>query len=247
MVRIPPFSASAHTAKRRLWAFTLALSLLGAVTNGNAQQIDNLQPGVDSATIVLMPPDVRYYVLTAGGLRKQHAEWSRIATAQISKAMGAYLSSKDVNLRHVKRSEFGDVELAYERLHRVVGMTITQERHDLGRFPRNKMRASHIWSLGPGVNEIGRQHNADYALFLHFRDYQASGGRVAFAILAAAAESYLQTGSEQGFASLVDLRTGNIVWFNAINEVAGEMRQENGAHDAIDQLFSEVSAPWGGR
>ena len=69
------------------------------------------------------------------------------------------------------------------------------------------------WSLGPGVASIGQQHDADYALFVHYRDYQASGGRVAFAILAAAAGVGVPMGGEMGFASLVDLKTGDIVWF----------------------------------
>ena len=48
------------------------------------------------------------------------------------------------------------------------------------------------------------------------------------------------TGAEQGFASLVDLRTGDIVWFNVVNVGKGELRDEAGAASTVDELFSNI-------
>jgi outer membrane protein assembly factor BamB len=70
--------------------------------------------------------------------------------------------------------------------------------------------------------------------------YQASGGRVAFAILAAAAGAGVSTGSESGFASLVDLKTGEIVWFNVVASGSGELRDEQGAVTAVETLFKDI-------
>jgi hypothetical protein len=77
-------------------------------------------------------------------------------------------------------------------------------------------------------------------LFVFYRDYQASGGRVAFAILAAAAGAGVSTGSEHGFASLVDLKTGDIVWFNVVRAGSGELRDKNGAAAAVSVLFKDI-------
>ena len=56
----------------------------------------------------------------------------------------------------------------------------------------------------------------------------------------AAAGSAVNTGSEQGFASLVDLRSGEIVWFNVVNDGGGELRDEGGAAAAVDALFRDI-------
>ena len=93
---------------------------------------------------------------------------------------------------------------------------------------------------GPGVAEIGKKYGADYALFSYYRDYQASGGRIAFAVLAAVAGVGMSTGAEQGFASLVDLKTGDIVWFKIVNAGVGELRDEQGAGAVVTNLFEDM-------
>ena len=90
------------------------------------------------------------------------------------------------------------------------------------------------------ISAIGEEHDADYAMFVYYRDRQASGGRVAFAILAAAAGVASDTGSEGGFASLVDLRTGEIVWFNVVTAGSGELREKDGAAAAVAKLFKDI-------
>lgn len=202
---------------------------------GHSQQINRLESIAENSSIVLLPLDVRYYLITAGGVREHHAEWSQLAEEQMTLAMDAYLATIGAAIKSADAADTGETEAEFGRLHRVVGLTIIDQNAKSG------------GSMGPGVEQIAQRHNADYALFVHFRNYQASGGRVAFAILAAAAELNMRTGSEQGFASLVDLRTGDVVWFNSIDDVVGEIRQESGARDAINQLFVAAQTPWSGQ
>ena len=49
-------------------------------------------------------------------------------------------------------------------------------------------------------------------------------------------------GSEYGFASLVDLRTGEIVWFNIVTAGSGELRDKDGAAKAVANLFKDIPA-----
>ena len=65
---------------------------------------------------------------------------------------------------------------------------------------------------------------------------------MAFAFLAAVAGGVADTGSEQGFASLVDLRTGDIVWFNIVTAGSGELRKKEGAAAAVAKLFKDLPA-----
>jgi len=48
------------------------------------------------------------------------------------------------------------------------------------------------------------------------------------------------TGSESGFASLIDLKTGDIVWFNVVTAGSGELRDEKGAVIAVNKLFKDL-------
>jgi len=135
-------------------------------------------------------------------------------------------------------NQLGSAEIAYSKLHAAVGLTI--QVNYFGQMHLPNKEGAFDWSLGPGVAEIGEKYNADYALFSYYRDYQASGGRVAFAVLAAVAGVGMSTGWEQGFASLVDLRTGDIVWFNVVRTSAGELRDEQGAGTVVTNLFKDM-------
>jgi hypothetical protein len=129
-----------------------------------------------------------------------------------------------------------ETELAYERLHAAVGTTILLSHYGPMKLPTKA--GSFDWSLGDGVSAIKEKYGADYALFSHYRDTNASGGRVAMAVLFAAAGVGLQTGGQGGFASLVDLSTGEVVWFNNVAAGSGDLRTPNGAQTVVRQLFS---------
>jgi hypothetical protein len=138
--------------------------------------------------------------------------------------------------------QLGSTETEYSKLHAAVGRTIQVNYFGQMRLPSKEGKFD--WGLGPGVAEIGKKYNADYALFSYYRDYQASGGRVAFAVLVAAATGgIMSTGWEQGFASLVDLKTGDIVWFNIVYTSAGELREEQGARTIVATMFKNMPEP----
>ena len=60
------------------------------------------------------------------------------------------------------------------------------------------------------------------------------------AIVATQGGAGLSTGAQGGFASLVDLRTGDVVWFNRVLAGAGDLRSAEGAATVVVQLFSEM-------
>lgn len=209
-------------------------------TTRNAQQIDQLESIAENPRVILMPPDIRYYLLSAGGLPEPHAEWTESAQENFTNAMRGLAESIGTDLNILDPDDIGQIEYDYEKLHSAVGMTILDHHFGMAKLPSKGGGRIFDWSLGPEISTLADEHDADYALFVYYRDYQASGGRVAFAILAAAAGGYMQTGSEHGFASLVDLRTGDVVWFNVVGAGSGEMRQEEGAAAAVNTLFKDI-------
>ena len=227
-----------------LLASSLVL-LAGCVTTGqSASQINQLQSIRENPRILLMPPDIKYYLLTAGGVTEPHREWTEAAQQNFSVALQEFTARIGTDLVTIDSAmSLGDEEDKYRRLHSAVGMTLQQNHFGMMHLPSKKLPNNEWrfdWSLGPGVSEIGAKYNAEYLLFVFYRDYQASGGRVAFSILATIAGVGVSTGYEGGFASLVDLKTGDIVWFNTVAVGSGEMRDPNGARTAVERLFKDI-------
>ena len=214
-----------------------------AVAPSNVQKIDKLEAVGEDPRIVLMPPDVRYYLVTAGGVPEPHEEWTTAAQTNFRTAAEAYAESIGADLRTIDKDNLSQDEIRYETLHSAVGGALLT--HYFGGMKLPSKGEEFDWSLGPGVASIGQQHDADYALFVHYRDYQASGGRVAFAILAAAAGVGVPMGGEMGFASLVDLKSGDIVWFNRVIAGSGELRKPDGAAATVNNLLAGIPTSQG--
>jgi len=212
----------------------------GCAAPARVKTIDRLDTVGDNPRIVLMPPDIRYYLISAGGMAEPHAEWTSAARENFATATAEFAESIGTDLTILDDSNLSPTEIEYEQLHSAVGSTILANYFGYLTLPAKEGRFD--WTLGPGVARIGEQHDADYALFVYYRDRQATGGRVAFALLAAAAGAYADMGSENGFASLVDLKTGDIVWFNVVTAGSGELRDKDGAARAVAQLFRDIPA-----
>jgi hypothetical protein len=237
-------STNAQTTTGSMWhgkglaVVAAFLFLVGCATTTNVQQVDQLESIGENPRIVLMPPDIRYYLLTASGLPEANVEWTEAANANFSKALLDYAEKIGADVKPISPDNLSPEEIQYETLHSAVGLTLMQHHFGYTKLPSKA--GNFDWSLGPDINTIAQNHDADYALFVFYRDYQASGGRVAFAILAAAAGVGVDTGSEHGFASLVDLKTGDIVWFNVVNAGAGELRDADSAAKTVDALFKDI-------
>ncbi len=224
---------------RLIVAVATIIAMAGCATSTKVRQIDRLESVGDNPRILIMEPDIKYYLLTVSGLPVPHAEWTTAARENFANALKAYANERGTEIVMMTDSnQLGSAEIAYSKLHAAVGLTIQVNYFGQMRLPNKE--GAFDWSLGPGVAEIGEKYNADYALFSYYRDYQASGGRVAFAVLAAVAGVGMSTGWEQGFASLVDLKTGDIVWFNVVRTSAGELRDEQGAGTVVTNLFKDM-------
>lgn len=238
---LSPINGNTHGRTLAIVATFLLLS--GCAATSNVQQIDQLESIGENPRIVLMPPDIRYYLLTASGIPEANAEWTEAAKTNFSKALLDYADTIGADVKLISADNMSADEIQYETLHSAVGLTLMIHHFGMTKLPSKA--GVFDWSLGPGVNTIARNHEADYALFVYYRDYQASGGRVAFAILAAAAGVGVSTGSEHGFASLVDLKTGDIVWFNVVNAGVGELRDADSAAKTVKALFKNIPTATG--
>ena len=232
-------SSPSRTFVRLITLLLLVGLVAGCAATQTVSHVSKLDTKSEKPRILLMTPDVRYYLLTAGGLSEPHADWTAAAQRNFVAAVQDYATERGSNLIVMDTSQpLGELESRYSRLHGAVGNTVLANHFYGAKLPTKG--ESFDWSLGPGVSTLGERYGADYALFSFYRDFQASGGRMAFAIVAAMAGVGISTGGQGGFASLVDLRSGEIVWFNLLQSGTGDLRSPDGAHAVMTQLFKDL-------
>jgi len=223
-------------------AMTLAAILLlagGCATTKPISKIENLKSIGENPRILLMKPDVKLSVLTASGMVEPQAEWTDAARRNFADAADNFGKQRNVQVvRMADDAVLSEEELAYQRLYEAVGATILLNHFGVSKLPSKA--GAFDWSMGSGVTAIRDKYGADYALFSFYRDSKSSGGRVAMMVLFAAAGIAIPGGGQGGYASLVDLNTGDIVWFNMVGAGAGDLRTPQGAETAVKQLFSNL-------
>lgn len=229
--------AAPRGLRRRTLAFASLLLIAGCASNapGNGAQQVNVLPG--ASRIVMMPPDIRYYLMTAGGNPELHETWTSDAESAFAKAVADIADLRGMTIDVPGRNQLSVEALRFEGLHAALGKALIEHAVDGSPLPSKGANLVTDWTLGPGVSVIRDETGADYALFVHYRENQASGSRLAFAILAAAAHVAIPTSSEHGFATLVDLDTGHVVWFAELFDDGHEFREEAGASVVAESLM----------
>jgi len=222
-----------------LCALLLTALLTGCATSGAVKQIDKLASVDDSATFLVMTPDIKYYLLTASGVPELEPEWTDSARTHFAQALQNFADERHFEIKNLPdQANLTELEISYQKLYSAVGSTILSHHYGPVKLPTKK--GVFDWTLGPGVAEIGRNYDADYALFTYYREYQASGGRLALSFFAALMGVGLATGGEIGFASLIDLRSGEVVWFNKMPSGIGELRDPENAEKTVANLFKNI-------
>ena len=70
------------------------------------------------------------------------------------------------------------------------------------------------------------------------RDSYTSGERIATMIIMALLGVGLGGGVQVGYASLVDLNTGRVLWFNQLVRVSGDLREPAKAVETLEALLA---------
>lgn len=194
----------------------------------------------ENARVLLMPLDVQLFELTAGGLQEPKADWTAAAENHVDTALENFLAQKkDTVLRYAPPQDNPEKSRMHEqlmKLHEAVGNSIMIHTYFAGyNLPTKK--DTFDWSLGGGIQRINERYDAHCALFIFIRDSYASPGRKAAMVLGALAGITITGGFQSGFASLVDLQTGDILWFGRLFRTTGDLREPAPAYEAVSQLL----------
>lgn len=229
----------------RVFALLAALVLsLVAATPAVAQEKTGLKPGFvlkpGTARIVVMRPSIKVGAQSTGGLFEPNADWTDQARQNIARALATAqggLGNVVVDYAEPIGADAARVAEYQELFSSVASSVITYQFFKGNRLPTKKRKDQFEWSLGPNVGKLPGFDGADYALFLTTEDHHGSTGRKVLQLFAALANVPVTAGVHKGYAGLVDLRTGELVWLNADGQMGGDVREADGATKRVAQLL----------
>jgi hypothetical protein len=220
-----------NAARAAASAFAIA-SLGGCVTVSPPIGSDFRAPN-DSARILVMEPDVQVNFITTGGTELR-ADWSQQAEENLLTALKAELARSGETVVEFNPAEHQDDAEMQQALLLQQAVTNAFSAHVVmispmtwgGPLPHQKDRRE-SYTMGESVRELSEGVEADYALFMTSRSQIESGGMVFTKILLSTAVGVASGGSyipvygsanfRGTYISLVDLRTGEVVWLRSTN------------------------------
>jgi hypothetical protein len=222
----------------RLLFFSLAL----AAAHPAAADPKQLAPGFNAlpggARIVIMPGDIELFSMGTDGALEARSDWTEAAKKNFRAAL----------LAAGKTARFAATELApadadplaeVMALQEAVARSISQ--YQFGSVALATKEGKLDWSLGESVGAIRKLSGADYALFYSIRDSYATDQRklLAIGVTLLIGFDIVSAGKQTGYASLVDLKSGRVVWFNRLDRSSGDLRQPDKAAETLEALLEE--------
>lgn len=237
---------------------TEALALAGALAAAMpaaAQEKAAVKPGFvmpvgRPVKILVFRPDVKVGSQSAGGVVTPNAAWTADARRLLADAMVAARPGGGADVTFMPELE-GDAALMladYQALFAAVAETVLQHRLFKGDRLPTKI-SGFEYTLGPGVERLAEQTGADYGLFVVTKDAFGSAGRKMLQIFAmgvAGATGFgagISSGEHVGYAGLVDMKSGDLLWINADFKMGGDVREAEGAAKRVRQLLEDFPAP----
>lgn len=236
-------------------ALAVSVATSGCVQSRQFADVQFTPPQGDYRLLV-MRPDVTVNSLTTGGMAEPRADWTEQARGHIIEALRAEQAGRGgkvlVMSRRNELPNVGAEQIAdLERLHYAVGNSIALHKYSGAALPTKRGRGIE-YTLGEDAVSLGRKTGYDYALFLYAQDNIASTGRTALQVLGVAGciigFCAPSGGSNQfAYASLVDLRSGEVVWFNVLQTGSqlpgvkfGDIRTAEGANQMVERLVGRM-------
>jgi hypothetical protein len=225
------------------------LFLVAGCTTTRQQTSAGFVPPAGSYKLIVMRPDIAVSLLTAGGQLEQREDWTNTARDYVLASLRDQQAQRggatQVALTRNEASSDEATVVQLNQLHEAVGQSVLFHKFSPGGALPSK-KGKFDWTLGELAARYGSQSGYDYALFLYARDSFSSGGRAALQ-----AVGFLGCmvgvcvipagGSQQAFASLVDLKTGNVVWFNFLQSAVGDIRTAKGADLLVTKLLESMN------
>lgn len=242
--------------KSRLRSFVAATCIIGSaqIANAGALTRDNFTfPNNDQVKVVVFRPDVQVGSMRVGGLDDANADWTQTARTNIQKSMEAAGEVRDYHVKFLGDADGADGDLLndYRGLFEAVAAeafqhSLTGNHLPTKLAPKVASEAKEYrldWTLGDQAQRLKSVTGGDYALFFVTHDaYGDAGRKVAQLLMAGLLRTYMPAGIHIGYAGLVDLADGRIVWLNFNPVMGGDVRTADGADKRVRELLAGFPA-----
>jgi hypothetical protein len=237
-----------------------AIAALAMATSAcvETRQFADLQftPPRGDYKLLVLRPDVMVNELTAGGMSQPRADWTQQAASNIIAALRAQQGARGGKMLVAERRGSvpgvnAETIAEIERLNYVDDQSIVLHKYYGISLPTKRNRGLD-YTLGEAAVDLGRKTGFDYMLFLHAEDNRASTGRTALQVIGIAGciigFCAPSGGANQlAYASLVDLKSGDVVWFNVVQTGSqlpgvtfGDIRTPQGAALMVERLLGRM-------
>jgi hypothetical protein len=220
------------------------LALLPSVSNAQSQKSlireEFSFPAQGQVRIVLFRPDVSVGEQSTGGLDQPSAAWTEQARDALTAALGKAQAERNIEMKLMPELTGENAKLMsdYRKLFKTVADSVIKHRlFNLDPLPTKE--SAFDWTLGKGAAQLGALGGADYGLFFYTFDSYESASRRTARLLTASMGSDKPTEVNMGYAGLVDLKTGDLVWINVDVRMAGDVRTPEGAALRVSELLRD--------
>jgi len=190
-----------------------------------------------AARVVIMPVDVELYSLSAGGVAEPRADWTTAALGHMKTAVTARIGATGLNATTMEDAE-ADEFAEQVGLHAAVARSIALHHATGGIWALPSKNGRLDWSFDDSMKSLQEKTGARYALFIYVRDSYASAERKAAMVAMMVLGVALSGGTQSGYASLVDLETGRVLWFNRLLRASGDLREATAAAESMSALLT---------
>ena len=187
-----------------------------------------------------MRPAIRVGAQSTGGMFEPNSDWTTQARGYINDALQACQSRLGNQVATYEEGLSGEGSLTsqYTNLFGALADSVIEYQFFRGnRLPTKVRRDAFEWSIGGGLSGLKSLEGADYALFINTHDAYGSTGRKVLQIVGMLGGVAVTSGEHIGYAGLIDLKTGELVWLNADRQMGGDVRTQDGAVKRVRQLL----------
>ena len=180
--------------------------------------------------IVLLPPEVEVYQLSAGGVSEKIGEWSKQARQNLVQSLqDLFNGQKNIDFEVINEDSLNKEQkvliTALNALYDAINTSLLIHVYGRAEDRFSEKIKNFDYSFGPDVQQLDRK--ADAYLFLSSIEYLPSAGRQALQIGAVVVGALLgaivvPTGDYTLInVALVDAKTGDILWHNKLSSMGG--------------------------
>lgn len=207
-------------------------------------------------TVLIAPADIIVYKLTAGGITEQMDEWIDRARLDFEQTFQSALNRRySLRVRALKAVDLSLVnqELfkSQNALHRAVAQSI-----DMHVYSRQSVlslkRKNFDYSLGPHFGYLQDLYGADMILFTYGMSIKATTGRWLMSVMEglinlglAGVISMPRTDGSKVYVSLIDCKSGDVIWFDKYYDPQGSLMPPGKAQKIAEGVVKSMPFKWG--